>query len=135
MAAKLAISASLRPAQAMMRASLIGDSSCPSGFRKPLGKENHGFAVHHRPVPLAHDLEIRGALAERRASAPAVGLQKIGRRGEHVRHAAPEIDGTVAVIVDAIFEVRGWQKLRLAELARGGADQVSQDKIAALDDL
>jgi len=29
---------------------LIGDSSCASGFRKPLGNENHGFAVHHRPV-------------------------------------------------------------------------------------
>jgi len=37
--------------------------------------------------------------------APAVGLQKIGRRGEHVRRAAPEINVTVAVIVDAIFHV------------------------------
>jgi hypothetical protein len=43
------------------------------------------------------DLEIRGALAEWRASAPAVGLQKIGRRGEHVRHAVPQVDVTVAV--------------------------------------
>ena len=41
-----------------------------SGFRKPLGKENQGFAVHHRPVPLAHDLEIRGTLAERRTGPP-----------------------------------------------------------------
>ena len=78
------------------RYALIGDSSCASGFRKPLSKENHGFAVYHRPVPLAHDVEICSALAEWRAGAPAVGFQKIGRRGEHVRHAVPEIDVPVA---------------------------------------
>src|SRR5262249_54546055 len=76
-----------------------------SRARKPLGKENHGFAVHHRAVPLAHDLKIRGTLAERRTGLPAVGLQKIGRRGKHVGNAAPEIDVPVAVIVDAIFHV------------------------------
>ena len=114
---------------------LVGDSSCASGFRKALGKENHGFAVHHRPVPLAHDLEIRGALAKRRAGPPAVGLQKISGRGEYVGNAVPEIDVPVAVIVEAIFHVRGWQKLRLADLASVGTDQVSHVKIAALDDL
>ncbi len=41
----------------------------------------------------------------------------------------------VAVIVDAIFDVRGRQKLRLADLARVGADQIAQEKITALDDL
>src|SRR5215475_10874702 len=45
--------------------------------RETLGKENHGLAVHHRLVPFAHNLKIRGALAERRGSAPAVGLQEI----------------------------------------------------------
>ena len=57
---------------------LVGDSSCASGFRKALGKENHGFAVRHRPVPLTHDLEIRGTLAKGRSGAPTVGLEKIG---------------------------------------------------------
>ncbi len=47
-------------------------------------------------LPLAHDVEICSALAEWRAGAPAVGFQKIGRRGEHVRHAVPEIDVPVA---------------------------------------
>jgi hypothetical protein len=101
---------------------------CASRARKPLGKENHGFAVHHRAIPLAHDLKIRSTLAKRRTGLPAIGLQKIGRRGKHVGNAAPEI-----VIVDAIFHV--WQKLRLADLARLGADQIVQEKIAALDDL
>src|SRR5712692_1467866 len=109
--------------------------TCASRSRETLGKENHGLAVHHRPVPLAHDLEIRGALAERLAGAPAVGLQEIGRRREHVGHAVPQIDTPVAVIVEAIFDVRGWQKLRLADLTRVGAYQITQEKIAALDDL
>jgi hypothetical protein len=63
------------------------------------------LAVHHRPVPLAHDLEIRGALAERRTRAPAVAFQEIGRRGEHVGYAMPEIDVSVAIIIHAIFDV------------------------------
>jgi hypothetical protein len=62
--------------------------------------------------------------------APAVGFQKIGRRGEHVRHAVPEIDVPVAIIVDAIFDVRGWQKLRRADLTRVGAYQITQEKLA-----
>src|ERR1700680_1701823 len=41
----------------------------------------------------------------------------------------------IAVIIDPIFDVRGRQKLRLADLARIGTDQVAQGKIAALDDL
>jgi hypothetical protein len=53
-------------------------------------------------------------------SAPTVGLQKIGRRGKYVGNTVPEIDVPVVVIVDAIFHVRGWQKLRLANLARIG---------------
>src|SRR5258708_30845947 len=94
-----------------------------------------GFCGTPPTGPLAHDLEIRGALAERRAGPPAVGLQKIGRRGENVGNAVPEIDVSVAVIVDAIFHVRGWQKLRLADLACVRTDQVAQKKNAALDDL
>ena len=57
----------------------VGDASCDSGCHQLLGQENHGLAVHHRSVPLAHDLEIRGALGERPAGAPAIGLQEIGR--------------------------------------------------------
>ena len=41
----------------------------------------------------------------------------------------------IAVIIDTIFDVRRGQKLRLADLARIGANQVAQRKIAALDDL
>jgi hypothetical protein len=97
----------------------------PLGFAKSLGKQNQGLAVYHRPVPLAHDLEIRGAFAEWRTGAPAIGLQKVGRRGEYVGHAMPQVNASVAVIVDAIFDVGGWQKLRLADLARVGADQIA----------
>ena len=86
-------------------------------------------------VPLAHDLEIRGSLAERRAGVPAVFLKKVGRRGEHIWHAVPEIDMPVTIIVDAVFNIGGRQKLRLADLSRIGADQVARGKIAALNDL
>ena len=41
----------------------------------------------------------------------------------------------VAVEIDAILDIGRRQKLRLADLAGIGADQVAQRKIAALDDL
>src|SRR5262249_41792347 len=107
------------------------DSACC----QPLSKEGHGLAVHHRPIPLAHDLEIRGALAKLRAGAPAVGFEEIGCRGEHVGHASSEIDASVAIIIDAIFDVGGRQKLRLADFASVGTDQLALGKIAALENL
>src|SRR6266487_2410728 len=106
-----------------------------SRSRQPFGEEDHGLAIHLGPVPLAHDLEIRRAFTEWRARAPTVGLQQIGRRGEHIRHAVSEIDTAVAVIIDAVFDIGGRQKLRLADLSRIGADHVAQRKIAPLDDL
>src|SRR6266566_326021 len=48
------------------------------------------FAVPSPNGAPARQVEICSALAEWRAGAPAVGFQKIGRRGEHVRYAAPE---------------------------------------------
>jgi len=36
-----------------------------------------------------------------------------------------EIDTAVAVVVDAVLDIGGRQKLRLADLARIGADQVA----------
>jgi hypothetical protein len=96
------------------------------GYDLDLGKEGYGLAVHHRPVPLAHDLEIRGALAERGAGAPAVGFQEIGCRGEHVGHATSEIDASIAIIIHTIFDVRGGQKLRLADFAGVGTNQLAQ---------
>src|SRR6266567_1829828 len=106
-----------------------------SGSRQPFGEQDHGFAIHLGPVPLTHDLEICRAFTERRTRAPTVGLQQIGRRGEHIRYAMPEIDTAVSVIIDAVFDIGGRQKLRLADLPRIGADHVAQRKIAALDDL
>src|ERR1700719_199069 len=119
----------------------VGKAACTSrsGFRspsrQPFGEEGDGLAIPLGPVPLAHHLEIRRAFTEWRAGAPTVGPQQIGRRGEHIRHAVSEIDMAVAVIIDAVFDIGGWQKLRLADLPRIGADHVAQRKIAALDDL
>jgi hypothetical protein len=82
-------------------------------------------------VPLAHHLEIPRAGAERRASAPAVHLQQIGGRGEHVRHGMAQIDATVSVEIDSVFDVGGWQELGLPDLAGIGADEVAQRQVAA----
>ena len=54
---------------------------------QPVGKIRDGLAIDDRAIPFAHDLKIGSALSERRASVPAVGLQKIGGRGQHIRHA------------------------------------------------
>ena len=55
--------------------------------------------------------------------------------GEHVGHAVAEVDVAVAVEIDAVFDVGRRQKLRLADFAGEGADQVAQGEIAALHDL
>src|SRR3954454_13432163 len=70
--------------------------------RQPVGKIPDGLAIDGRPVPLAHRLEIRTALAVRRASRPARGVQQIGGGGEHVRHAVAQVDMAVAVEIDAV---------------------------------
>jgi len=44
----------------------------PLRLPQPLRKQMHGLAVDLGAVPRAHDLEILGALAERRAGAHAV---------------------------------------------------------------
>ena len=62
----------------------------------------------------------------RRAGLPAVDLQQIGRRGQHVRHAVAQIDVAVAVEVDAVLDVGRRQELGLADLAGIGADQIAR---------
>ena len=76
-------------------------------------------------VPLVHHLEIPGAGAERRASAPAVHLQQIGGRGKHIRHRMAQIDATVSVEIYSVFDVGGWQELGLPDLACIGVDEVA----------
>src|SRR5258707_94580 len=80
-----------------------GRSSAASRTLQPLGEQVHGLAIHLRPVPFAHHLEIRCALAERCAGAPAVHLQEVGGGGEHVGYAVAQIDMAVAVVIDAVL--------------------------------
>jgi hypothetical protein len=47
----------------------------------------------------------------------------------------PEIDASVAIVIDAIFDGRGGQKLSLADFVSVSSDQFAQGKIAALDNL
>src|SRR5439155_24778624 len=91
-------------------------SAAHSPALQPFGEMHDGLAVDHRPVPLAHDLEIGGALAIERARLPAAGLEQIGSGGEHVGHAVAQVDMAVAVVVDAVLDVGGRQKLGLADL-------------------
>src|SRR6185312_210035 len=106
----------------------------PSPARETLREEHDGLAIDLRPVPLAHGIEIRRALLEWLTGLPAIGLQEVGRGCEHVRHAVTQIDAAVAVKIDAVLDVGRRQKLRLADLARVGADQIAQRQIATLND-
>src|SRR5262245_41199560 len=69
------------------------------------------------------------------AGLPAIGFEQIGGRGQHVWNGMAQIDMAVAVVVDAVLDVRRRQKLCLADLASIGADEIAQRQIAALDDL
>src|SRR3954463_3887534 len=93
------------------------------------------LAVDRCPVPLAHRFEIRRAFAVGRAALEAAGVQQVRGGGENIWHAVAEIDMAVAVEIDAVLDVGRRQKLRLADFAGEGADQVAQGKIAALHDL
>src|SRR5882724_11710232 len=65
----------------------------------------------------------------------AVGVQQVRGGGEHVGCAVAEIDVAVAVEIDAVFDVRRRQKLRLPDFAGVSADHLAERKIAALHDL
>ena len=104
-------------------------------FPQSLREQHHGLAIDLGPVPLAHHLEILRALAEGCPGLPAVGLEQIGGRRQHIRHAVAEIDMAVAVKIDAILDVGRRQELRLPDLAGVGADQVAQRQVAALEDF
>src|SRR3954453_23961181 len=93
------------------------------------------LAVDRRPVPLAHGFEIRRALAVGRAALEAAGVQQVCGGGENIGDAVAEVDVAVAIEIDAVLDVGRWQKLRLADFAGEGANQVAQGEIAALHDL
>jgi hypothetical protein len=42
-----------------------------------------------------------------------------------------QIDATVSVEIDSVFDVGGWQELGLPDLAGIGADEVAQRQVAA----
>src|SRR5438477_194452 len=62
-------------------------------------------------------------------------MQQVRGGGEHVGDGVAQIDVAVAVEIDAVSDVGGRQKLRLADFAGEGADQVAQRQIVALHDL
>ena len=111
-------------------------SRAPSPAAQPLRHQHNGLAVDLGVSPLTHrHLEIRRARGKRRARLPAIGLEQIGGRGQHIWNGMAQIDMAVAVVVDAVLDVRRRQKLCLADLAGIGADEIAQRQIAALDDL
>src|SRR5258705_7684886 len=106
-----------------------------SPSHQPVGEIADGLAIDRRAIPFAHRLEIRRALAIRRAGPEAASVQQVGGGGEHVGHAVAEIDVAVAVEIDAGFDIGRRQDLRLADLAGVSADHVVEAKVAALHDL
>jgi pimeloyl-ACP methyl ester carboxylesterase len=78
--------------------------------RQPPGEESHGLAVYHRPVPLAHDLEIRGALTERRPGAPAVVALAGGTLESASAQSASKTGVKNVVLVHGAFaDGSGWE--------------------------
>src|SRR5690606_23538810 len=49
---------------------------------------------------------------------PSVSGKKIRDRGQRVGHRVPDIRAAIAVEIDGIFHVGGWQELRLAHGTR-----------------
>ena len=84
-----------------------------------IGEIGDRARIHIRLVPLLDDAEIRGSGSPRLSTLPAIALQVIRRRGEHVRNAADEVPP--AAIIDGEFDVGGGHELRLADLAGPGA--------------
>src|ERR1043165_5202743 len=88
------------------RKSLRGrDKKDRSPSHQPIGKIADGLAIHASAIPFIHRLEIRRAFAVRLAHPKASGMQQIGGGGEHVGDAVTQVDATVAVEIDAVFDV------------------------------
>jgi hypothetical protein len=81
---------------------------------------------------LAKSDKARADLGE---AVKTAAFKQIGGRGQHIWDGMAQIDMAVAVVVDAVLDVRRRQKLCLADLAGIGADEIVQRQIAALDDL
>src|SRR5260370_35202911 len=81
---------------------------------QPVGEIADGLAIDRGPVPFAHGLEIRTALAVRRAGAEAGRVQEVGGGGEPVGHAGAEIDVAVAAETGAGFGYSRRAKMSLA---------------------
>ena len=108
------------------------DADCLRPPAELLGEQHQRLAIDLRVIPLVHSVEIRGAFVIRLSRLPAVGFQKVRRRGQHIRHRVAQIDAAVAVEIDAVFDIGRRQKLRLADFAGKGADEVALGEIAAL---
>src|SRR5262245_43322017 len=92
------------------------------GTLRQLGREQRDrLLVDRGLVPLLEHREIVRAFAPRLPALPAVALEVVRRRGEHIGHAADQVAPTVAVEIDRELEVRRRQELGLPELARPGA--------------
>src|SRR6516225_994900 len=81
-------------------------SGAPSPAADPLRHQHDGLAVDLGVIPFAHrHLEIRRARGKRRAGLPAVGLEQISGRGQHIWNGMAQIDMAVAAVVDAVLDV------------------------------
>src|ERR1700719_5338531 len=72
----------------------------PPPTTQPLRHQDDGLAVDLGVIPLTHrHLEIWRARGKRRAGPPAIGLEQIGGRGQHIWNGMGQIDMAVAMRV------------------------------------
>ena len=104
-------------------------------LRQPARELRHRQRIDLALVPRLDHLEISRAFAPGLAGAPAIALQVIRGRGQHVGRAAEQVAPAVPVEVHREADVGGGQELCLAELAMQAAAHLGRRQIAALDDL
>src|SRR5262245_33073712 len=73
------------------------------------GHHRDGALVDLGAVPFAQDDVIGRTRFPALTGLPAVPLEKVGRRGQHVRHAALQVAAPIAIEIDGILVVARWQ--------------------------
>src|SRR5262249_22049530 len=90
-------------------------------LRQSGGEERNRALVDFGLVPFLEHGKVLRALGPRASSLPAVALEVVCSRGEHVGHAVDEVAPAIAIEIYCELHVLGRQELGLPDLAGPGA--------------
>src|SRR5262245_57423642 len=109
-----------------------GPPGASAPFRKPRGKQRDRLLVDLGLIPGLEHGEVLRAFGKGLSTLPAIALEIVRGRSEHVWHAVDQVAAAVAVEIDRILHIGGRQELGLAELARPGAAQTGDREVPAI---